>query len=141
MLQLETEKHEPHVAARAAGMLPQYPMILRDGRQTIETVVSRERLSQLKAEFERADVSFELISITRPVEVTDLLIDRQWEVLTESIGRGYYDSPRGCSRTELATALDVNPSAVSGVLHRVEEQISKAFVAEAGQINGLDALD
>lgn len=141
LFQIETSEHAPRYAARTAGMLPQYPMILRNGWQTIETIVSWERLSQLKAEFERADVSFELISITQPVEVTDLLTDRQWEVLTEAIARGYYDSPRGCSLTELATGLDVNPSAVSGVLHRAEEQVIKAFVAEAGQIDGLDALN
>jgi predicted DNA binding protein len=92
-------------------------MILRNGWQTIETITSWERLSQLKDEFEEADVSFEVLSVTQPVEVTDLLTDRQWEVLTEAITRGYYDSPRGCSLTDLAAALDVNPSAVSGVLH------------------------
>lgn len=135
MLQLETEEHESRIAARAAGMLPQYPMILRDGWQTIETIVSWERLSQLKAEFERADVPFELVSISQPIEVTDLLTDRQWEVLTEAIASGYYDTPRSCSLTELATALDVNPSAVSGVLHRAEERIIKGFVADARQID------
>ncbi|WP_137290376.1 helix-turn-helix domain-containing protein [Natronorubrum halophilum] len=141
LLQVETEEHEPRVAARTAGMLPQYPMSLRDGWQTIETIVSWDRLSQLNAEFERADVSFEIISITQPVEMTDLLTDRQWDVITEAITRGYYDTPRRCSLTDLATALDVNPSAVSGVLHRAEERIIKEFVAEAKPVDGLEALD
>lgn len=141
LLQVETEEHTPRIAARTAGMLPQYPMILRNGWQTIETITSWERLSQLRTEFEQADVSFEILSITQSIEMADLLTDRQWEVVIEAITRGYYDNPRGCSLTELADALDVNPSAVSGVVHRAEEQIIKAFVTEAKQINDLDALD
>ncbi|UPM44626.1 helix-turn-helix domain-containing protein [Halocatena salina] len=76
---------------------------MRDGWQTIETITSWERLSQLKAEFEQADVAFEVLLVTRSVEMTDLLTDRQWEVLTEAITRGYYDSPRECSLTDLRT--------------------------------------
>jgi predicted DNA binding protein len=138
LLQLEASEHAPRVAARTAGMLPQYPMILRNGWQTIETITSWDRLSQLKAEFEQADVAFKVLSVTQSVEMTDLLTDRQWEVLTEAITRGYYDSPRDCSLTDLADALDVNPSAVSGVLHRAEEQIIKAFAAKSKQVDGFN---
>lgn len=138
LLQIETEEHTPRVAARSAGMLPQYPMILTNGWQTIETITSWERLSQLNEEFERADVAFEILSITQSVELEDLLTDRQWEVLIEAVSRGYYDNPRGCTLTELAGVLDVNPSAVSGVLHRAEERIIKSFVTEANQITDLD---
>lgn len=134
LLQLDAAEHAPRAAARAAGMVPQYPMILRNGWQTIETIISWERLSQLKTEFERADVSFEIISITESIEMTDLLTDRQWEVLTEAITRGYYENPRNCSLTELADILDVNTSAASGVLHRAEAQIINAFVAEAKSV-------
>jgi predicted DNA binding protein len=141
LLQIETAEHESRVAARTTGMLPQYPMVLRNGWQIIETITSWERLSNLKAEFEERDVSFEILSISQSVEVTDLLTPRQWEVLTEAITRGYYDTPRGCSLTELADALEVNPSAVSGVLHRAEEQIIKSFAAEAKQIDSLNSLD
>lgn len=138
LLQFEAVEHAPRIAARATGILPQYPMVLRNGWQTIEVIVSWERLSQLNAVFERADVSFEVLSVTQSVEVTNLLTDRQWEVLTDAITRGYYDSPRGCSLTDLAAALDVNPSAVSGVLHRAEERIIKSFVAESKQVDVLN---
>lgn len=140
LFQIETEEHTPRVAARSAGMLPQYPMTLRNGWQTIETITSWERLSQLNEEFERADISFEILSISQSVEIADLLTDRQWDVIVKAITRGYYDSPRGCTLTELADELDVNPSAVSGVLHRAEERIIKAFVTDAKQINDLEDL-
>ena len=141
LLQLEAAEHAPRIAARTAGMLPQYPMILRNGWQTIETITPWDRLSQLKTEFEQADVSFEILSISQSVEMTDLLTDRQWEVVTEAITRGYYDNPRDCSLTDLADILDVNPSAVSGVLSRAEEQIIKGFVAETKQVDSLDLSD
>lgn len=140
LVQIETHEHTPRVAARSAGMLPQYPMVLRDGWQTIETITSWERLSQLNDEFEEAGIPFEILSITGSVEIADLLTDRQWEVIVEAITRGYYDNPRGCSLTELADILGVNPSAVSGVLHRAEEQIIKSFVADAKQINAYEDL-
>lgn len=135
LVQYETSEPAARAAARAAGILPQYPTVLHDGWLTVETITSWERLSQLQTEFETADVSFEILSITQSVEMTDLLTDRQWDVLTEAIERGYYDSPRGCSLTDLASVLDVNPSAVSGVLHRAEEQIIKEFAAEAKRLD------
>jgi predicted DNA binding protein len=141
LLQIETLEHSSRIAARTAGILPQYPMILRNGWQTIETITSWDRLSQLNDEFEEAGVSFEVLSVTQSVEVTDLLTDRQWEVIMEAITRGYYDTPRGCSLTDLADTLAVNPSAVSGVLHRAEEQIIKSFVAEAKPVDGINSPD
>jgi predicted DNA binding protein len=141
LVQFETSEHATRVAARTAGILPQYPMILRNGWQTIETITSWERLSRLNTAFEDAGIPFEVLSVTQPVEVTNLLTDRQWEVITEAITRGYYDTPRRCSLTDLAGVLDVNPSAVSGVLHRAEEQIIKAFVADTKQIDTLNQTD
>lgn len=141
LVQIEATEHPSRAAARAVGMLPQYPMILRNGWQTIETITSWDRLSQLKAEFEQADVAFEVLSVNQSVEMTGLLTDRQLQVMTEAITRGYYNSPRECSLTDLADALDVNPSAVSGILHRAEEKIIKAFAAETKQINDFDLPD
>lgn len=141
LVQIEATEHPSRAAARAVGMLPQYPMILRNGWQIIETITSWDRLSQLKAEFEQADVAFEVLSVNQSVEMTGLLTDRQLQVITEAITRGYYNSPRECSLTDLADALDVNPSAVSGILHRAEEKIIKAFAAETRQINDFNLPD
>lgn len=135
LFQIEADEHPSRTAARAAGIIPQYPMILRDWWLRIETITSWDRLSQLKTEFKKADVPFEILSVTQQVDVTTLLTDRQWDVLTEAVSRGYYDTPRTCTLTELATALDVNPSAVSGVLHRAEEHIIKHFVTDARPIS------
>jgi predicted DNA binding protein len=112
--------------------------MLRNGWLIVETITSRMGLSRLKTEFERAEIPFEILSITQKVDVAKLLTDRQWKLITEALDRGYYDSPRGCTLTELAAAMDVNPSAVSGVLHRAEEHIIRTFVTEAKQSDDLD---
>ncbi|MFB9804505.1 helix-turn-helix domain-containing protein [Haladaptatus pallidirubidus] len=46
---------------------------------------------------------------------------------------GYYDTPRECSLTELATSLDVTKGSLSRVLHRAEGRIIKQFMASPSQ--------
>lgn len=79
LFQIEADEHPSRTAAREAGIIPQYPMILRDGWLRIETITSWECLSQLKTEFKKADVPFEILSVTQQVDVTTLLTDRQWD--------------------------------------------------------------
>lgn len=75
-------------------------------------------------------MSYEVISVTPLVDPTNLLTDRQWRVVIEAVTRGYYDSPRECSLTELAATLGINKSTASDILHRAEGLI-KEFVAAA----------
>lgn len=130
---VEDSEPAPITTARTAGIMPQYPVILRNGWLIVETITSRKRLSRLNTEFERTEIPFEILSVIQQVDVTKLLTDRHWKLITEALERGYYDSPRGCTLTELAAEMEVNPSAVSGVLHRAEEQIIRTFVAETNR--------
>lgn len=49
--------------------------------------------------------------------------------MSEAIQRGYYDTPRECSLTDLAAALEISKSTASVVLHNAEETIIKEFFA------------
>lgn len=84
----------------------------------------------LKAEFEDTGFTYEVVSVTQSTQPTDLLTDRQRRFMIEALQRGYYDSPRECSLTDLATALDVSKSTASRVLHNAEETVVKEFFAE-----------
>ncbi|MFC7009648.1 helix-turn-helix domain-containing protein [Halalkalicoccus salilacus] len=84
----------------------------------------------LKAEFEDTGFTYEVVSITQSTQPTDLLTDRQRRFMIEALQRGYYDSPRECSLTDLAAALDVGKSTASRVLHNAEETVVKEFFAE-----------
>lgn len=130
MIQYAVPETESNRALRASGILPRFPARLQDGWLSAEHTASHERASQFTEELEAAGIPYRIQSITQSLDPSELLTDRQQELITEALERGYYDSPRGCTLTELAAGFDVNPSAVSGVLHRAEETIVKEFVGD-----------
>lgn len=115
-------------AVRASGNLPRFPAVMRDGWLFVEHTASQERLSQYTDELAAAGITYQVQSLTQSYDPTELLTDRQRQFVTEAVERGYYDSPRGCTLTELAETFDVNKSAASGVLHRAEGRIIENFV-------------
>ena len=108
---------------------------MQDGWLSTEMTASQERLGEYTDRLSTFEIPFTIQSLSRLPDSGELLTDRQWEFLTEAIERGYYDSPRQCTPTELANTFEVNSSAASGVLHRAEERIIKFFVKYTG--NGL----
>ena len=120
----------PVRAVLASGNLVQFPVTLRNGWITFDLTTSHERLSRLKAEFEDAGLTYEVVSVTQSSRPIDLLTDRQQRFMIEALQRGYYDSPRECSLTQLAAALDVGKSTASRMLHSAEEKVIKEFFAE-----------
>lgn len=115
-------------AILSSGHLLQFPLTLRNGWLISDMITSHEQLSKLKGAFENEGVSYEIDSIVQSTNSTDLLTDRQRQLLTEAVERGYYDTPRECTLTELATAIGVNKSAASGIRHRAEGRIIKTFL-------------
>ncbi len=63
--------------------------------------------------------------------------DRQATVLGAAVERGYDDTPRQCTLTELADALGVAKSTCSETLHRAEETVVKQFVERRQRENDL----
>lgn len=120
----------PFRAILASGNLPQFPYTIEDGWIVCELTTSHERLSQFRDELAETGFAFEVVWVTQSVDPTDLLTGRQRQFVTEAIERGYYDTPRRCSLTELADILGVSKSTASIVLHNAEECIIKEFFAE-----------
>ena len=81
-------------------------------------------------------LGFEVEYVHERVDTEELLSERQREVLLAAVEGGYYDTPRGCSLTELAEKLGVAKSTCSETLHRVEEVIVKRFVRESPNERG-----
>lgn len=119
-----------HRALLSSGPLLQYPLTLRDGWVTSDLTTSHEQLSQLKDVFESEGIQYEIGWVTQTTDPTDLLTDRQRRFVTEATERGYYDSPRECTLTELAATLDVSKGGASRTLHRAEGRIIKHFLGE-----------
>ncbi|MGN8216144.1 helix-turn-helix domain-containing protein [Halococcus salifodinae] len=88
-------------------------------------------MSQLRDAFEAAEVAYDLGVIQQSTDKTALLTDRQREFIVEAVERGYYESPRQCTLTELAESFDVSKGAASGILHRAERRIIKRFLGKS----------
>lgn len=129
LIQLVFPMPSTYEARRAMGILPRFPITIRDGWAFGEQTTSQEQLSELTTELAAAHIPYEILSVTHSYDSNSLLTERQWEVVTEAVERGYYDSPRRCTLVELAETLGVNQSAVSGVLHRAEGRIIEEFVS------------
>ncbi len=120
----------PYRAIFDSDNLPQFPFTIRDGWMTCEMTTSQERLSQFRDELESTGFTLEVISVVQSTDSTEVLTDRQQEFITEAVERGYYESPRECTLTDLAAALDVTKGAASGTLHRAERRIIKTFLGK-----------
>jgi hypothetical protein len=120
----------PYRALFSSENLPQFPFVIRDGWTICELTTTQERLSDFTDKLETTGFTYEVVSLTQSAKSTDLLTDRQQQLITNAIECGYYDTPRGCSLTNIATALDISKSTASEILHRAEGKIITEFIAK-----------
>ena len=130
LVQFETTRPLILFSARESGVPIELPVEIRDGVAAIEVTASRDRLSALGEQLEAFGLDFEVEYVRQRVDSSKLLTERQQELIVEAVERGYYDTPRECSVTELADELGVAKSTCSETLHRAEERIAKQFVAD-----------
>lgn len=112
---------------RESGVPLEMPFDIADGAATWEVTAPHERLSRLGEELDEFGIPFSLESIRQRVDDRSLLTDRQETVLRTAVNLGYYDTPRGCTLTELADHLGIAKSTCSETLHRAEETVVKRF--------------
>lgn len=129
LVQLVFPMPSTYEARRATKSLPRLPLTIHDGWIAGELIGSQEQLSEFTTALAAVDIPYEVVSITQSYDARDLLTERQQEVITAAVERGYYDSPRGCTLIELAETFEINQSAASGILHRAEGRIIKEFVS------------
>lgn len=128
LVQFETTDPLLLFPARGSGVPLQMPFDIRDGEATWEVTAPHERLSALGDQLEEFGITFAVEYVHEHTASEQLLTDRQRELVETAVELGYYDTPRTCSLTELAEALDIAKSTCSSTLHRAEERIVKAFV-------------
>ncbi|AFZ71483.1 helix-turn-helix domain-containing protein [Natronobacterium gregoryi] len=115
-------------SSRESGMPIELPVEISDGEATIEVTGSRDRLAGLAEQLENFGLQYRIENVHERLHGTQLLSERQLEVVVAAVEEGYYDTPRECSLTELADHLDIAKSTCSETLHRAEEAIVKRFV-------------
>jgi predicted DNA binding protein len=118
------------LAARDSGLPLEMPFEIEDGEATWTLTASQDAISELGDQLSALGVSFTVDYLQQEVAGSEaLLTDRQGTIVREAIERGYYDTPRKCSLTELADAVGLAKSTVSETLHRAEERVMKEFAA------------
>lgn len=115
---------------QSSGIPLSTPFEVQDGEMILEERVPRERLSELRATFDDLGIRYTVECIREDVETETVLTDRQHWLVAEAIDRGYYDTPRETTLTELAGALDIAASTCSEVLHRAEGRVLKEFMQD-----------
>ncbi|MEY7848226.1 helix-turn-helix domain-containing protein [Natrarchaeobius sp. A-rgal3] len=122
-------------SSRESGMPIELPVEIQDGEATIDVTGSRERLAELAEQLERFGLTYRIENVSERLHESQILSERQLEVVAAAVEEGYYDTPRLCSLTELAEHLGIAKSTCSETLHRAEEAIVKRFVED---LPGLD---
>jgi len=59
---------------------------------------------------------------------TSLLTERQLEILSIAVERGYYETPRGTTHEQIATHLNVATATVSEHLRKIEQRVFSGLV-------------
>lgn len=129
-IQVETTVPLLLMAIEGSGVPLETPFEIRNGRMELEAMLPQHRLSTLSDQFERFDIDFTVDEIRQDGEADALLTDRQRWLVEEAIDQGYYDTPRGCTLTDLAESVGLAKSTCSEVLHRAEGRILKRYVRE-----------
>lgn len=130
LIQFETTQPLLLDLARQSGIPLAMPFSIRDGEAVWEITASRDRLSDLNDQLEAFGLPFTVDSIHRNVDSTELLTDKQYQVLDVAIRQGYYDTPRGCTQEDIADRLDLAKSTCSETLHRAEAKIIREFMGD-----------
>lgn len=127
LLRFETTEPLLLLSVREAGMPLELPVDIRDGVATLEAVAPHARLSVLRDALEGFGLSFDVVYLYESSDADELLTPRQRELVAAAIEHGYYDTPRGCTLTELSAEVETAKSTLSEALHRAEGRIVKEF--------------
>jgi hypothetical protein len=132
MVLLQFETTEPLLLApmQGSGVPIEMPFDIVGGEASWEVTAPRERLSALTEQLEAFGIAYRVDHIRQGFDVEQFLTDRQRRVVEAAIDAGYYDTPRGCSLTDLADDLGIAKSTCSETLHRAEGKIVKRHVEE-----------
>jgi predicted DNA binding protein len=128
LIQFETTRPLLLFSIQEAGIPLEMPFLIASGEAEWELTASQHRLSELGTQLEQFDIPYTVNEVQQHTEPEQLLTDRQLRLLAVATEHGYYDTPRQCSLTELATELSIAKSTCSETLHRAEGKVIKQFI-------------
>jgi predicted DNA binding protein len=130
VVQFETSQPLLLASVQASGVPLSLPVEIQNGQARLELTASRDRIAALGESFDDLGVTYSLDRLYESVEAAAPLTEKQRETLLAALEQGYYDTPRDTTLSELADELEMANSTLSELLHRAEESVVKAFVAD-----------
>lgn len=130
VVQFETSQPLLLASVQASGVPLSLPVEITNGQAHLELTASRDRIAALGESFDDLGVPYSLDRLYESVDAAAPLTEKQREVLLAALERGYYDTPRTITLSELADELEMANSTCSEILHRAEGAVVKAFVAD-----------
>lgn len=132
VFQYETDVAVLYTAVRDSDIIPAFPYVIRDGTLLFETTTTPERLSRLGETLRELQIPTDVRTVSKTLDASDVLTDRQRQFVLAAIEMGYYDTPRTCSLSDLADELGVATSTASRLLQRAEGRVMKRFAGTSG---------
>ena len=141
------EEETPFVVMLQNGYMPLDPTGLKNGREYFDLILrDRERLLDLMALIEPVgNVKIERVvsgaeTSTQPSSAAwsamlANLTDRQFEVLSLAVERGYFEVPRGATLADIASELDIEKSTASEHVRRGVGRIASFVVENTGLVS------
>ncbi|ADQ68954.1 DNA-binding protein [Halogeometricum borinquense DSM 11551] len=130
LVQFETTMPLLLFPVQDSGVPLTMPFTIQDGQAEWELTAPQHRLSELGTQLDEFGIPFTVNEIRQHIEPEQLLTERQLRLVSAAVERGYYDTPRECSLTDLAETLELAKSTCSETLHRAEEKIVKQFLED-----------
>jgi predicted DNA binding protein len=118
-------------AARAVGLPIASAVEVVDGRAAVAVVGDRDRIEAFGRRLTGDGITVG-VAATGSDDPDRTLTEAQRDLVFEAVRRGYYDTPRRCTLTELAEANGIAKSTCSETLHRAEGRVMRRFVDGEG---------
>lgn len=137
LVQVETTSPPLLAPLWRAGVPVELPFDVSGGTASWAVTTTQQRLTAFRTALDCTDVQYEVrqVSDLRDAETDHVLTERQRNVLETAHARGYYDTPRDVTLTDLASSLGISKSNCSELLHRAEGHIVDWFLEEQNVTN------
>lgn len=112
-----------------AQLFLRFPVLIQDGRISIELIGSRTKIDLLinnNENWKNVEISIQQIRKYCP---DSLLTPRQLEILTQSLSNGFFDIPRKKSLSLLAKEIGISPSALSENVRRINKKLAEHYIS------------
>ena len=123
LLNIKTEDPLILTALMKTQLLLIYPLTIKNGIVEVKVIAERSKIDLFLSELEHKTINFSIRSIGY-YHGTQLLTQKQNEILQIANKKGYYDIPRKISLSNLANELNISPSALSETFRRIHKKIS-----------------